>query len=554
MASTVADHMPKKLAEPPRYGANAQHVLQVAAGTTHGALKTVMDEVKGTYEKDLVAALRLAAEVRTKASHINVAVPNPDKEPLLVFKQTSHLGEELQLSPDFFKAGRFFARSYGAFVDSTAWRQLRDDLAGTALATNFLLAACASVQTPAHNFALLTPRSGHPLRGKNLLKRLRFILETAKPMLLDAARAGRVARGSTQGANVLNCIVSTSALFGVAESIASLQKLYADTPDTGIRFELRPRPALLVDAQLFNRQSSSGSLNLYTRGFLGKSLRYGLVEANGRVAIHLEQGRSRHVTLMYQPKPTAAMSGRLSHGAARRQQVARLPGDLQLRREPDKEDGLPGRAFYATFARPELEVPTALAVDPGSRTFATCLDLDTCAVYQSNGEWTANRTKTFLQLSDELLALGKQTSALPFRRHVQKLAQQLRTKQQNWTGDMHQRLAQFFVDKARIVLLPKLSVGRMVQRNDPVSGARRNLHPMAARLLLACRHGEFRSQVLASKLRYFPDCTIYDFSESFTTKSLFAESVVSEFFDTCVAHTKQNKPPNHRLQQVFHVH
>jgi hypothetical protein len=442
------------------------------------------------------------------------------------------------------------------------WKQLRNDLGATAHATNYLLAVCSVVQSQAHGFSLLTPQPGHKFRRRNLLMRLRAVLADAKDMLAVSLEAGRAVRGeSTFGGEILNCLVTDSAVFSVAESIASLQALYATTPDLPISFQLRPHPPLFVPSKGYNRESANSS---YTRGFLGKSLRYGLPAANGRVIVHLDPARGRRVKLVYQPKPSAALAEGLTMAAARRQQVARLPGELRLRREQDTDEGPEGRAFYGTYERLDLAVPTALAVDPGSRTFATCLDLNTCAVYETNGEWTAARVKRCLELSDDLLALGKQTSALPFRRHVQKLAQQLRTKQQRRVSDMHQRFAQFLVDTARLVLLPKMSVARMVRQYDIDSGARRNLHPMAARLLLACRHGEFRSQVLASKLRYFPDCTIYDFSESYTTKSLLARNdgdYCVGCFDTCFAHTKKNlftthpKHTNkHRLQQMFHVH
>jgi hypothetical protein len=133
--------------------------------------------------------------------------------------------------------------------------------------------------------------------------------------------------------------------------------------------------------------------------------------------------------------------------------------------------------------------------------------------------------RAVLRQVDRLEADAKAATAGPLRAYLQAQAQALRTKMRNWVSHGHRQFAQFLVDSFDYVFLPKLSIAKLVQRFDEDTDQYRMLNKIATRQLLAWRHGEFHSKVLASKLRFFPGCCVLNINEAYTTKG--KQSLVS---------------------------
>jgi hypothetical protein len=123
-----------------------------------------------------------------------------------------------------------------------------------------------------------------------------------------------------------------------------------------------------------------------------------------------------------------------------------------------------------------------------------------------------------LRLVDGLMVKSSTGPGGPFRRFLRAQAQTARTQLRNWVSHGHHQFAQHLVDNSNYAFFLKLGVGRMVERWNSERDTVRVLGPMATRQLLAWRHGEFRTQVLASKLRFFPGCCVLNVSENYTTK------------------------------------
>jgi hypothetical protein len=563
-ASLVNDRLPATISHAERDAKTAHDVQSIfkSPDSSNDAVAELLEEFPLIFDRARAAAQHVeeVADIEAKGRrrstfNYNCEQPTTDsaKEPLHVFATTAHEGSLLSLSPKFFKGSRFYARSYSARVDKDLWRRLRNDTAACVLATNFLLVVCDRMQRPDTNYALLTPQPGGPFRGLNLIKRLRAILKACKPMLETAAARGRHVRGVQDGdGKAFSNIVTESAVHNVAESIASLQALYQSKPNAIVEFKVRAEVPILIDAREFN-SNTTRSERVYTRGSLGDKLRHGLVAANGRVVLRLSK-TARRVLLSYQPSLLGGIAESVPTAVARKHQTSRAPGGLTYVREADDADGLPGRSYYSVHSSGARDGPPRFSSwDPGSRVFAFGWNVNSGEFLATNSPYTVERMRAVLRQVDRLEADAKAAAAGPLRAYLQAQAQALRTKMRNWVSHGHRQFAQFLVDNFDYVFLPKLSIAKLVQRFDEDTDQYRTLNKMATRQLLAWRHGEFHSQVLASKLRFFPGCCVLNINEAYTTKGKQCFISVKRSF----ANIQIFVSPLiflYRLQPLFQVH
>ena len=525
-AKMMLQDLPKKLQQDVRAAASLFSVLSVGEATTdEDKFAAFARWFEVNHGQSLYAALRKAAVAREddgqrpKPYSYNVEVSEADC--LTKFKNESEAGALGALPLDFYsEEDGFYARNYKTAVDAEVYLRLRNDVAAATLCVNYLLVLCATLQRADHGCALLTPQPDHRYRKRNLQTRLRNALFSAKDMLGKALARGRAVRGKGKDeGKILNSFVIETAVTCVSESIASLQALYATNPDTSIAFKIRYDVPFFIEAVDFNDAPTRGQGRVYSRAVLGKQLRHGLVPAGGRVVLKLDAVFRRSIQLSYKPCVSHETATNVTTAAARKHQTARCPGGLHY--APNTADAT-GLAEY-TVRKTAVPGTTRLSSwDPGVRTFHLGWDTSNGQCLATNGPETVAHMKSLLQLADGLKAKRKVTKAVDFRRYLRAQAQVLRTRLRNLVTNAHGQFAQFLVDRFDFVLLPKLGVGQMVQRYNEESDAACVLTAMTKRMMLAWRHGEFRSNALASKLRFHKDLCVIDVTEKYTSKGLSA--------------------------------
>jgi hypothetical protein len=346
----------------------------------------------------------------------------------------------------------------------------------------------------------------------NLLARLRAIFYQAEPTLIAAIRPGWLVRGGQAADIVISQLVRESAIEGVCEQLAALQATFKATPETRIDFQLRHEVPLFVNRIIFNKLVGQAN-KVYTRRHLETFAKDGLLEASTRVVVRLNTA-SRRVVLTYQPSILHAVQLCLSPGAARRLQVARLPGGFVYTRT----DGPTGRAYYTVEPHAGRETAAVVAVDPGVRVFATMLLVNSGQVLASNDAYTYMRMQAANQLSEKLMATSALVAPGALRNELRRQAQDVRTQVRNRVSDMHCRLMQFFVDNANIVLMPRLPVSAMMKRYNEEDDKHRLINSTTARNMATLRFGHFHANGMPSKLRFHPSVQVFDVSEDYSTR------------------------------------
>ena len=511
----------------PRNATTAQHVLRV----TNNAPPAV-DPVRAMTElvaeqqsdqPDLLTALRESSRLRPRGTHFNVEAVQRDMElPVTVddalaldrFRTGAMPGASVPLSASLFSDDRLFMRSYSVPVGSDTWLRLRNSQAAVTVTTNFLLCVCATLQSAQHGYVLFKKHEDRRYEGNRLRMRLRAVVRLAEPMLLEVLHRGRLTRGQNGSASITSAELE-SAVDNVGESLASLQKLYEAKPESTIRFRVRQCVPIFVLASTFNRASGLGE-TMYTRRVLEAKLREGLLDSDTRVVIRLDFKQHR-VLLTYKPSLVDACARNLSPGAARRHQVAVLPGGLKY--VAAAEPG--GRGHYVVHKRLINDTPHVTATDPGVRVFGTTVHLNRVEVVATNDVHVQQRMQRTLKLSDKLEAMGQLAASGPLRDVLRDRAQALRTKLRGWVSETHQQLAKYLVDEADIALFPRLPVAAMLRRLNVEEGKHRLIGATTSRQMSTWRHGDFWTKVLASKTRFWPGLTILDLSENYSSKGWF---------------------------------
>jgi hypothetical protein len=519
--------LPVELQQPVRDKDSLFSILPVSEATRTGGSQYAKfaQWFEDKYTQSPHAALRDAAVAREddgqrpKPYSYNTA--KKEEDCLTKFKNEGEAGATFSLPLDFYSGtDGFYARAFKTAVDAEVYLRLRNDLSAVRFCVNYLLVLCATLQSAKYEYALLTPQPDHRYRKTNLTTRLRNALFSAKDMLCVALARGRAVRGEGKDeGQVLNSRVIETAVTCVSESIASLQALYATNPDTTIAFKMRYDVPLFIHAVDFNDAPTRGYMRMYSRATLGKQLRHGLVPADGRVVLTLDKVFRRSIQLTYKPCVLHETAANVTTAAARKHQTARCPGGLRY--APNTADAT-GLAEY-TVRKTVVSGTTRLSSwDPGVRTFHLGWDISKGQFWATNGPETVAHMKSLLQLADGLMAKRKVTKAADFRRYLRAQAQDLRTRLRNLVTNAHGQFAQFLVDHFDLVLLPKLGVNQMVRRYNEESDAACVLTAMTKRMMLAWRHGEFRRNALASKLRFHKDLCVIDVTEKYTSKGLSA--------------------------------
>jgi hypothetical protein len=160
-----------------------------------------------------------------------------------------------------------------------------------------------------------------------------------------------------------------------------------------------------------------------------------------------------------------------------------------------------------------------LACDPGSRVFGTLLAANTTTFYESNDARAPNFIRSRLRHVDRLKSLADQTRG-GLARHLRRLGARERGRLKRFVTNGHRVMADFLVQNGDVVLWPHLRTQAMsAKRRD--DGGPRTLSKMATRVLQQWGHGRFRTQTLASKLRFAPHCAVLDVDERYTSKGVY---------------------------------
>jgi hypothetical protein len=508
---------------------------------------------------DLFDALREAAGSCEDGKHSeNREAPCLDNavEPLAWQKKNGPVdGAIKNLPSDFYQAkhGRYFTRQYRVLVDKDTWRRLRDAVAEATVGTNFLL--CVVAETLADNETLFENHEDHRFSGMNLRRRLRVALAGARRMLIRALRRGKELRAQELGVPVEeddaldHVVVHDSCVEGVWESTTSLQELYREKPHADCVIHQRNNVPLFIETREFNNTTTTGKNGLFSRVWLAGKRKGGLPPAAGRVTLQLDNTtkNARRVILTYQPDIVTLLStSNVTLKDAKRNQISRLPGGLRFR-EADGATELamaaPTPAHYevmvderpSTTVRddgadvPAPPVPCVLSVDPGGKTLGTICNMNSLTLYETNGREAPQFIRDNLRTTDKLDALCKATnSGGGHARFLREQGRRVRKRLKNFVTNAHHEYANFLVNHRQptYILLPRLPVAAMVRRSDAETGKRRCLNKMAARTLVSWSHWRLRSQVLAHKLRYYPEVCLLNCSESYSTKGKCARTVV----------------------------
>jgi hypothetical protein len=467
------------------------------------SMKAAVQEV---FHKDPVKEAIALYKAKTTCHNTDQTLTENDE--LHQLRLHGEVGTVEVLSTSYHGKGKPWARYFTVPIDPNSRRRYRNDIAAVTLVANYVMLVFATLQTAEHGYALLTPDLTHRFRGFNLKACIREVIKHDREFLLKLLEPGRKVRGTgLNDGQMLSMLVKESVMEHVHECITSLQEKYKDTPNIAIRFELRQNLPLHIPAVTFNRDTAR-TTTVYTRGYLERKVRGGMLNAQGRVTFWYDSKKKRGV-LCYQPKLSHAIEKNVTVGEARRLQVAAVPGGLKLEHDASG-------TRYTVHKREATETERVFSVDPGGRTQATGTMLNTGQSFETGG---AQRNKEALLESDRLLAKSNSVPAGHLQRFLRAEAQTVRTKMSNWVTESHHQLAQFFVDNTDLVFLPKLQTGGMVRRVNERTNQPRTINGIASRQLLSWRHGALNTKVLKSKMRFYPACCVLDVNESYTTKS-----------------------------------
>ncbi len=140
-----------------------------------------------------------------------------------------------------------------------------------------------------------------------------------------------------------------------------------------------------------------------------------------------------------------------------------------------------------TVGQDEIQVRSAVALDPGVRSFVTAYAVNHAASY-GDGFYAEKVFPLLLQL-DRLVGQRAKARCGQWKRHFQKRIDRLAIRVRNLVDDLHRRVAYDLVQSFDVILLPSFETKEMSAKED------RRIRTKTVRSMLGLAHYRFRQKL-----------------------------------------------------------
>ena len=140
-----------------------------------------------------------------------------------------------------------------------------------------------------------------------------------------------------------------------------------------------------------------------------------------------------------------------------------------------------------TVGQDEIQVRSAVALDPGVRPFMTECSMDHAASY--GDRFHSDKVFPLLLRLDRLIGQRAKAKHDEWKRHFQKRIDKLFIRVRNLVDDLHRRVAYDLVQTFDVILLPSFETKRMSAKDD------RKIRSKTVRSMLGLAHCRFRQKL-----------------------------------------------------------
>ena len=171
-----------------------------------------------------------------------------------------------------------------------------------------------------------------------------------------------------------------------------------------------------------------------------------------------------------------------------------------------------------TVGQDEIQVRSAVALDPGVRSFVTAYSVNHAASY-GDGFYAGKVFPLLLQL-DRLVGQRAKARCKEWKRHFQKRIDRLAIRVRNLVDDLHRRVAYDLVQAFDVILLPSFETKEMSAKED------RRIRTKTVRSMLGLAHYRFRQKLEWMCRNYGKRLVICN--EAYTSRTRSWDGVVNE--------------------------
>ena len=140
-----------------------------------------------------------------------------------------------------------------------------------------------------------------------------------------------------------------------------------------------------------------------------------------------------------------------------------------------------------TVGQDEIQVRSAVALDPGVRSFMTAYAMDHAASY--GDRFHSDKVFPLLLRLDRLIGQRAKAKHDEWKRHFQKRIDKLFIRVRNLVDDLHRRVAYDLVQTFDVILLPSFETKQMSAKDD------RKIRSKTVRSMLGLAHHRFRQKL-----------------------------------------------------------
>ena len=171
-----------------------------------------------------------------------------------------------------------------------------------------------------------------------------------------------------------------------------------------------------------------------------------------------------------------------------------------------------------TVGQDEIQVRSAVALDPGVRSFVTAYAVNHAASY-GDGFYAERVFPLLLQL-DRLVGQRAKARCGQWKRHFQKRIDRLAIRVRNLVDDLHRRVAYDLVQSFDVILLPSFETKEMSAKED------RKIRTRTVRSMLGLAHYRFRRKLEWTCRKYGKRLVICN--EAYTSRTRSWDGFVNE--------------------------